>query len=361
MAAEPEEVWREPVRGGYPDPRVMALSGPERLALWARGKMPPPPLHHLTGALPIAFGEGTAVSEMPAHGWLLNSAGLISGGVLAMVADISFGCSIETKLPPGVPYTTAELSLSMLRPVAADGVLEASGQAIHVGRSVALSEVFVLRQGADELLAHGTSRCAVLPPIEPLPNLPDELPAPVAPPSDPPDPFRREPPGGVLGQEVWDELSGAEVLERQLRGELPPPPIHWLTGIHLTAADQGTAEFRMPATQWLNNPGGTVQGGATAMLADFAMLAAVETLRPAGVANAGLDLKINYMRPVPADGRDLIARAEVLHSGRRISIAAARVENADGKPVALATGSSMLLPGRPAQLGEVELGAGEDQ
>jgi uncharacterized protein (TIGR00369 family) len=251
--------------------------------------------------------------------------------------------------------------MTMLRPVAADGLLEASGQAIHVGRSVALSEVFVLRRGEDSLLAHGTSRCAVLPAIDPLPDPPRDLPPLQPPPSDPPDPFRREPPGGVLAQEVWDELSGAEVLERQLRGELLPPPIHWLTGLDLTAAGDGSAEFRMPATEWLNNPGGMVQGGATAMLADFAMLAAVETKRHAGVANAGLDLKVNYLRPVPADGRDLVARAQILHSGRRIAIASARVENADGKPVALATGSSMLLPGRPAQLGEVELGAGEDQ
>jgi uncharacterized protein (TIGR00369 family) len=361
MAAEYEGVWREPVRGGYPDPRVIALSGAERLALWPRGASPAPPLAYLTGSRPVSFGEGTAVSEMPASGWLLNSAGLISGGTLAILADISFGCSIETKLPPGVPYTTAELSMSLLRPVRADGVLEASGQAIHVGRSVALSEVFVLQRGGDDLLAHGTSRCAVLPPIDPLPEPPDELPPLPPAATASPDPYQREAPGGVIEQRVWDEISGAEILERQLRGELQPPPIHWLTGMTPTAAGEGTAEFTMPSSEWMASPMRLLQGGTIAMLADAAMLAAVETVRPAGVANAGLDLKVNYLRPAPADGRDLTARAELLHNGRRISITAARVENADGKPVALATGSSMLLPGRPAGLGEVELGAGENQ
>jgi uncharacterized protein (TIGR00369 family) len=361
MTPEPTEVWREPVRGGYPDPRVIALSGAERLGLWPKGASPAPPLSHLTGARPVSFGEGTAVAEMPASAWLLNSAGLISGGTLAILADIAFGCAIETKLPAGVPYTTAELSMSLLRPAAADGVLEASGQAIHVGRSVALSEVFVLQRGGDDLLAHGTSRCAVLPAVDPLPEPPAEFPPPADSESASPDPYRREPPGGVIAQADWDRLSGAEVLERQLQGGLPPPPIHWLTGLSLTAAAEGSAEFKMPASEWMASPMRLLQGGTIAMLADAAMLAAVETVRPAGVANAGLDLKVNFLRPAPADGGELTAKAELLQSGRRISIAAARVENAEGKPVALATGSSMLLPGRPAQLGEVELGAGEDQ
>jgi uncharacterized protein (TIGR00369 family) len=96
----------------------------------------------------------------------------------------------------------------------------------------------------------------------------------------------------------------------------------------------------------------------TAMLADTAMQVAVQTTIPAGTAIAGLDLKINYLRPVMPDGRDLTARASVIHAGRRLAITEASVENADAKPVALATGSSMFLPGRPASLGEVELGAG---
>ena len=52
------------------------------------------------------------------------------------------------------------------------------------------------------------------------------------------------------------------------------------------------------------------------MLADFAMLAAAETLAAPGVAIAGLDLKTNFLRPVAPDGSDLIARAEVIHSGQ---------------------------------------------
>jgi acyl-coenzyme A thioesterase PaaI-like protein len=58
------------------------------------------------------------------------------------------------------------------------------------------------------------------------------------------------------------------------------------------------------------------------------------------------------------DGRDLVARAEVVNRGRTLAIARAEVVNDDGKPVALATGSSIYLPGRPASLGDVELSEG---
>jgi uncharacterized protein (TIGR00369 family) len=357
ISATAPEVWREAVRGGYPDPSVIALSGRERLERWRRGHAVPPPLFHLTGARPTNFGDGLTDAEMPATGWLLNSAGLISGGTLAILADIAFGCSIETKLPPATPYTTAEISLTLLRPARAGGMLTAHGQAIHVGRSVALSEAFLL-DSDERLIAHGTSRCAVLPPIDSPPPPPAEGVAPELPSYDGPDPFERPAPDSVLGQDVWARYSGAEILGRQLAETLPAPPIHALTGIVPTTFDDGTAEVRMPASEWLTSPLRLLQGGAIAMLADTAMLIALQTKLPSGTAAAELDLKINYLRPVAPDGRDLTAHGEVLHSGRKIAISRSTVLNADGKPVAIATGSAMYLQDCPASLGEIELGTG---
>jgi uncharacterized protein (TIGR00369 family) len=354
------EVWREPVRGSYPDERLLSLPGRQRLETWRRGLSPPPPLTHLTGARPTGFGSGTADAEMPASGWLAASTGLITGGTLAILADIAFGCSVETELPRGTPYTTAELSLSFLRPARPGGVLTASGQAIHVGRSVGLSEVFVFQEEAERLIAHGTSRVTIFPPLDPLPEPPAELePFEPAPHSEP-DPFLRPAPDGVIPKEVWAELPGAEIIRRQIDGELPPPPLHHLTGVRPVEIGKGTATVVMPCTEWLASPTGRLQGGTIAMLADFAMLVAVETTTAAGLAFAGLDLKANFLRPVPPDASELTARAEVVHSGRTLAITRATVTNAEGKPVVLATGSSIYLPGRPASLGEVELSRPED-
>jgi uncharacterized protein (TIGR00369 family) len=248
--------------------------------------------------------------------------------------------------------------MTFLRPARVGCMLSAGGQAIHVGRSVALSEAFVIEVGSDRLIAHGTSRCAVLPAIEPLPELPAQLPVVEPDPDAGTDPYRRSwPADKVLPQDVWDRLSGKEIIARQHAGELPPPPIHYLTGIRVLEFGDGTATMQLPCTGWLTSPAGTVQGGVIAMLADMAMGLAVETTAPSGTALAGLDLKVNYLRPVLPDGRDLTARASVIHAGRTLVITRAEIENADGKRVALATGSSMYLPGCPASLGEVELAA----
>ena len=360
MTPKPTPVWLEDVRGAYPDPRLIALPGRERLEGWRRGISPPPPLFHLTGALPVAFGSGTADAVMPASDWLAASNGVITGGTLAILVDIAFGCSIETKLPAATPYTTAELSLSFLRPAQPGGTLSASGQAIHVGRSVGLSEAFVIEPESERLIAHGTSRLTIFPALDPPPDPPGELEPYEAPELETPDPYQRPAPGGIIGQDVWDELPGAEILRRQLAGELPPPPLHHLTGLRPTEIGDGSATFALPCSEWLASPTRLLQGGAIAMLADFAMLAAVETTTPAGLAFAGLDLKVNFLRPVEPDGSDLVARAEVVHAGRTIGITRATVTNAEGKSVALATASSIYLPGRPAGLGEVELASEAD-
>jgi uncharacterized protein (TIGR00369 family) len=305
--------------------------------------------------MPTGFGTGTAEARMPATGWLAASNGLITGGALAILADIAFGCAIETELPAATPYTTAELSLSFLRPARPNGMLTAGGQAIHVGRSVGLSEAFVIDEETDRLIAHGSSRLTIFPPLDPAPEPPDAIEPFDSPSSDPPDPYRRPPPDGVIGQDVWSELSGAQILERQLKGELPPPPLHHLTGLTLTEFGEGWARFTMPCTEWLASPTGRLQGGAIAMLADFAMLAAVQTTTAPGLAFAGLDLKVNFLRPVEPADDVLEAYGEIVHSGRTLAITRATVSNSERKPVVLATGSSIHLPGRPASLGEVEL------
>jgi uncharacterized protein (TIGR00369 family) len=74
----------------------------------------------------------------------------------------------------------------------------------------------------------------------------------------------------------------------------------------------------------------------------------VQTTLPAGTAFAPVDLKVYFLRPVPPDGRDLLARGTVLHRGRTVAIGTSDVFDADGKKVAVATGSSVIMPGRPA-------------
>jgi uncharacterized protein (TIGR00369 family) len=239
--------------------------------------------------------------------------------------------------------------------------ISGSGQLIHRGRSQGLSEMFLF-DPSDALISHGTSRCSVFPPMDPIPDAPELPVLDEAPPgSDPDDPLRREPQGEILPQSVFEERGGLEVLRALLSGDLPEPPIHHLTGVRVVEAAEGEVTMALPCSKWLSTSAGTVQGGWTAMLAEAALAAAVFSTAPARTATATLDLKVNYVRPVFPDGKDLLAKARVLHSGRTIAISSAELVNAEGKAVALATGSTMYLPGRPASLAGVELATEEPE
>ena len=334
----------EPHRGTFYPPEMLGLSGREQMEWGIEGRMVPPPMHHLTGILPTAIGDGTSEFTMPATPWLATHHNVIPGGFLATLADGPLGCSIQSQLPPGTIYTTSELSMSYLRPAFPDGgLITADGRVIHAGRSLALSDA-VLTDSAGREIAHATSRCFIFPPIDPPPPRPEPVPY-VRPEYDTPDPYLREPVGAVLGNEL-DSLSGYELWRRCVAGEVPPPPLHYLTGARPVAVEEGVITWTMPASPWLCSPTGLVEGGFLVYLADSAVATASHTLAPAGTACAAIDVTVKFIRPAPPDGRDLTAVGRVVHHGRSISVATAEIRNADGKLVATALGSSMLLPGR---------------
>jgi uncharacterized protein (TIGR00369 family) len=353
-------IWQESAKGGYPDRSFLALSGIERMSAGRRGDLPYSPMGYLTELKMTEGSRGHSTFSMPASPWFANSSGLISAGTLAVIGDAALGSVVHSDVEAGQGMTTAELSMSFLRPVVPrqGAAVTGSGQLIHRGRSMGISEAFLFDDD-DQLISHGTTRCTVFPPVDPIPDPPDE--APILdrepPGSAPDDPLRRAVEGEVLPQEEFERRDGLEMLRALIAGELPRPPIHHLTGLRLAEAGKGEAVAVLPCSKWLSSSAGTIQGGFTAMLAESAMTSAAFSTAPPDTAVAALDFKVNYLRPVFPDGNDLTARARVLHQGRTLVIAAVEVLNAEGKQVALATGSSMYLPGRPANLVGVELGS----
>src|SRR5262245_44708037 len=318
-------LWQQPAIGGFADPSGIGLSGLERVRVGREGRIPFSPIGYLTEMSFDEASEGHATLSIPASPWFSNSAGVIPGGMLAVLADAPLGASIHTTVPPGVGFTTAEISLTMLRPVRPDpeGRISGSGQVIHSGRSVALSEAFLYSEPAGDLVAHATSRCSIFPPVEPLPGPPPESPVidQPQPGSSPQHPLRRPLEGGSLPQEAFERMSGLELIRAQIAAELEPaPPLFHLLGIRPIAADEGRVEMVLPCSPWLAQSMGNVQGGFMALLAELSMTASVVTTAGAGTAVAPLDFKANLLRPVLPDGRVLTARSEVVHRGRTLAI-----------------------------------------
>lgn len=335
------------MRGGFPDVRFLALSGLEQLRAFGRGLAPRPPIHHLTGMTPAEQDEGASTFTMPASGWLVAPPGLVLPGALAILADGPLGSVVQSTLPAMTPYTTAELSMNYVRPVApGSGTLTARGRLILAGKSLGLSDCLI-EDERGRVVAHGTSRCVIFPPLGPVPDDPPALRRVEEPVFGTPDPHLRPAEGRAVPQEVWDSRSGLEIMLGHVHGEIPAPPIHHLTGLRPIDAGEGSCTFAMPATGWLCSPLGKLEGGTIAMLADAALASAVQTTVPAGSSYAPLDLKVNFLRPVDPTGEDLVARAHVTHRGKTIAVADAEVEDAAGRRAAIATGTSMILPGRP--------------
>jgi len=118
-------------------------------------------------------------------------------------------------------------------------------------------------------------------------------------------------------------------------------------GIRGIGLSEGEMTVAMPVSGWLLNAFGVVYGGSLALLADAAITVATVTIVPPATAFSPLDLKINYLRPVfPADG-ELVAKARLVHRGRTITVVTCEIVNAAGKVVAIASGSVLILPGRP--------------
>lgn len=346
-----DAIWEEPVRGGVFPRELFGLSGVEQLRLFLSGQVTPPPIGYLTGMHPTEVGVGSATFTMPITGWLQTPQGIAAAGVIAILADGPLGCAIQSVLPAATGYTTTDLSINMVRPVPRAGQLIARGRLVHGGRRLGLSEVFVT-DDAGRLIAHGTSRCVIFPPAQDVPPPPPEIPQVPVEEGDWTPPFERPVRGAVLGQQVWAARSGLDVLRSLIAGELAAPPSAHLFGAFPIEAAEGSCAFSMPASGWVTSPSGFVEGGVTACLADYALGAAMQTTMPAGTAFAPTDLRVQFIRPVSPDGAPITARASVVHRGRGLAAARADVTTQDGKLVALASGSAVILPGRRADLAD---------
>lgn len=346
-------IWEEPVRGFYTDPgHFVTLSGLDLL----RGMLESglgPPIRYLFGLAPTSVEPGGVTFTMPVTGWLLFPQGVVSGATLGILVDAPLRCTVQTALPPATPFTTTKISFKFLRTVVPQGGrLTAKGRLIHAGKSTGVSLVEVTDQ-VGRLLAVTSTRCAILPRVE-VPwevteqalKHPPRLPEPDWP---SPHPYERPVAGEVLPQEIWDGTDGLDVLRSLITGDLPAPPLARFCGIAPVDADAGATTWKMPASEWLCAPiPGRLYGGAIAMLAGTAIDGTVQTTLPAGTAFAPVDLKVYFLRPVSPDGRDLVARGTVIHRGRSIAIGTSEVFDADGRKVAVATGSAVILPGRPS-------------
>lgn len=107
-----------------------------------------------------------------------------------------------------------------------------------------------------------------------------------------------------------------------------------LLGFDVESVHDGRAVFRLDVHPRHKQIHGVVHGGILAALADTTGAIAAYTAVPPGAELATLELKINYLEPVP--GGMVKAEANVLRAGRNFIVAECEIYNESGSLAAKA-------------------------
>jgi uncharacterized protein (TIGR00369 family) len=114
--------------------------------------------------------------------------------------------------------------------------------------------------------------------------------------------------------------------------------------MRLIAVEEGQATFEGFPSPRFYNPQMRLHGGYAATLIDSATGCAVQTMLPAGAGYGTIELKVNYVRKIDAETGRLLCTGNVIHSGRTMFTADAKVVDENGKLYAHGSGTFLVYP-----------------
>jgi uncharacterized protein (TIGR00369 family) len=150
-------------------------------------------------------------------------------------------------------------------------------------------------------------------------------------------------------QQVMDaqrDVSGLEYLRALHRSGLAAPMSSTLD-IQIAHVAEGEAVLEFKPQEWHYNVIGIVHGGMVCTVADTAMAMAALSALPAGFTPTTTDIQIRFYRPISTDTGPVRCRGTVQHLGRRTVAAQAELRDADGRLLAQASTTCLIVP-RPS-------------
>lgn len=148
---------------------------------------------------------------------------------------------------------------------------------------------------------------------------------------------------GVARPEQVAGLTGLQLMQGMLAGELPYAPIAKTLDFLLVEVGDGVAIFQGTPGPAHFNPMGGVHGGWYATLLDSALGCAVHTKMPVGRAYTTAELGVNLVRAIGPKAPRVRAEGRVLHVGRQLATAEARLVGPDGTLYAHATTTCLVF------------------
>src|SRR5215468_7058598 len=112
-------------------------------------------------------------------------------------------------------------------------------------------------------------------------------------------------------------MSGTDRI-KQLAGIMDLPGFPKSAGIRLVSAEPGKVTMALAKKPELTQFFGHFHGGVITALADHAAGACATSVMPDGKLAVTVEIKINFLSP--ADGDEIIARAETIQAGSTIAV-----------------------------------------
>ena len=139
-------------------------SGLELFQAMLAGDIPAPPICETLDFILVEAEHGRAVFQGRPGLAHYNPMGMVHGGWFATLLDSALGCAVQTILPVGKAYTTAELKVNIVRPLS-DKVplVRADGRVIYGGGRMATADARLTGHDG-KLYAHGSTTCFVFEP-----------------------------------------------------------------------------------------------------------------------------------------------------------------------------------------------------
>ena len=154
---------------------------------------------------------------------------------------------------------------------------------------------------------------------------------------------------GVATPEQIAGKTGLEVMQAMLRGDIPYAAIAKTLDFTILEVEPGRAVFQGSPGPTHLNPMGTIHGGWYATLLDSALGCSIHTMMPPGRGYTTAELGVNLVKAInPAKTPRVRAIGTVIHCGRQLATAEARIVGPDGTLYAHATTTCAIFESPPA-------------
>jgi uncharacterized protein (TIGR00369 family) len=170
-AADTLAAWQAVYRRAKPQqyglaPREQAAdrSGLELFQAMIARAIPAPPICQTLDFILVEAEHGRIVFQGRPGYAHYNPMGIVHGGWFATLLDSALGCAVQSILPAGKAYTTAELKVNIVRPLT-DKVplVRAEAHVIHAGGRMATADARLTGHDG-KLYAHGSTTCFIFEP-----------------------------------------------------------------------------------------------------------------------------------------------------------------------------------------------------